>query len=282
MRVPAAACLALFLAAAAGHAQDRGNLARALAGAPEREFYLPKGLSEISGVAPASDHSVFAHNDEYGIVYEIDIGSGKVMKAFALGKPTVKADFEDIVARGGNVYLLTSDGRIYEAHAGEHRKRVLYNVYDTGVGERCETEGLAIGPGEGEFLILCKIARDPSLKERLVVFAWNLRDRAPAATPWLNVPLDGIIAELDQANFHPSAFVWRRETQTLLIASAKSRTLIEVDARGRLVSRVKLEKKRHAQPEALTLMPDGRLVIGDEGARGYGKISVYTPPASVR
>ncbi|MFO1186571.1 MAG: SdiA-regulated domain-containing protein [Alphaproteobacteria bacterium] len=276
--VIAALCAAFGICASAGSAQERGGLARALTNTPEREFYLPKGLSEVSGLTPASDHSVFAHNDEYGIVYEIDLGTGKVVKAFALGKPTVKGDFEDIVARGGSVYLLTSDGRIYEARVGEHRKRVLYNVYDTGVGERCETEGLTIGPAGDDFLILCKIIRDPALKERLVVFAWNLRERTPVSTPWLNVPLDGLIEELDQANFHPSAFAWRRDAGTLVIVSAKGRTAIEVDLQGRLISRVKLEKRRHNQPEALTFMPDGRFLLGDEGVRGRGKISVYAPP----
>lgn len=258
-------------------AQERGMFARAMARQPERAFYLPKGLSEISGVAPASDHSIFAHNDEFGIVYEIELETGRVERAFALGKPTAKADFEDIAARGGYVYLLTSDGRIFEARIGEHRKRVLYNVYDTGIGQRCETEGLTIGPGNEEFLILCKTMHDPALKERLVVFAWNLAERAPAVTPWLDVPLDGLVDELDQANFHPSAFVWRRDTGTFLIVSSKGRTAIEIDAEGRLIARFKLEKKRHNQPEALALMPDGRLVVGDEGARGRGRITVYAP-----
>ena len=276
---PAVAFLVLSIAATAlTHGRDAGTFAAGLAARPQQQFFLPNGLSEISGLAAASADSVYAHNDEYGIIYEIKLGSGKVVKAFALGKPTVKGDFEDLAVRGGYVYLLTSDGRIFEAHEGEHRKRVLYNVYDTGIGAHCETEGLANGPTEDDFLILCKQARDAALKEHLVIYAWNLRDRRPAVTPWLNVPLDGLVGELEQANFHPSAFVWQRAQGTLLIVSAKGHSAIEIDLQGRLIARIKLSTLEHPQPEALALMPDGRLIVGDEGPRGRGKLSIYAMP----
>jgi hypothetical protein len=245
---------------------------------PEREFLLPQGLSEVSGLAVASDDSVFAHNDEYGIVYEVELKTGKTVKAFALGTPTVKADFEDIATRGEYIYLLTSDGRIFEARKGEHRKRVLYNVYDTGVGQRCETEGLANGPREDEFLILCKRMRDPSLEDRLVIFLWNVADHSPVTAPWLNVPLGSLLDKLEHANFHPSALAWKRETGTLLIISSKGHNAIEIDSQGRLRGRYKFDKDRHPQPEGMTMMPDGRLVIGDEGPRGHGKLTIYAVP----
>jgi hypothetical protein len=268
-------CFAASTANAQG--ADHG-IARYLIQTPEREYLLPQGLSEVSGLAVASDLSVFAHNDEYGIVYEVEVATGKTIKAFALGASTVKADFEDIAARGDYVYLLTSDGRIFEARKGEHRKRVLYNVYDTGVGARCETEGLANGPTENDFLILCKRMRDEAFKDRLVVFLWNVADHSPVTAPWLNVSLDGLLGKLEQANFHPSAFAWKRDTRTLFIISAKGHNAIEIDMRGRLVSRYKVDKRRHPQPEGMTLMPDGRLVIGDEGPRGHGKLTVYSVP----
>lgn len=249
-----------------------------LSKAPARQFFLPQGLDEISGLAVASSDSVYAHNDENGIVYEIELGTGKVVRAFALGKPTAKGDFEDIAVRGGYVYLLTSDGRVFEAPLGEHRKRVLYNVYDTGVGVHCETEGLATGPKDDDLLILCKQPHDAALKDHLVMYLWSVHDRSPVASPWLNVPLDGLVAPLQQANFHPSAFYWRRERGTFVIISAKSHAAIEIDQQGRLIDRVKLDKQDHPQPEGLTMMPDGRLILSDEGARGHAKISIYAPP----
>src|SRR4051812_47919324 len=174
------------IAWAAPPAREGATISTYLRQAPARQFYLPEGLSEISGLAVASRTTVFAHDDNYGIVYEVDLYGAKAVRAFALGKPTVKADFEDIAVRPGYVYLLTSDARLFEAALGENRKRVLYNAYDTGVGTHCETEGLANGPAEGDFLILCKKAREVELKDRLVIYRWNLHERTPVAAPWLN------------------------------------------------------------------------------------------------
>jgi len=254
------------------------TLAAYLRQAPAREFYLPEGLTEISGITVASNDTVYAHDDNYGIVYEIALSTEKTLKAFALGDPTIKADFEDIAAHGGNVYLLTKDGRIYEAPVGENRKRVIYNAYDTGVGAHCETEGLANGPAEGEFLIVCEKPRDVEFKDRLVIYRWSLQDRKPVAAPWLNVSLDGLVPKLDQANFHPSALAWRRDKGTLIIMSAKGHSAIEIDQQGRSIDRVKLDKDLHPEPKGLAMMPDGRLVVSDMGSRGHGKLSVYNVP----
>jgi hypothetical protein len=266
------------IAVAAAPGKDSATLSAYLGQAPAKQFYLPKGLSEVSGLAVASNDTVFAHDDNYAIVYEVDLRTEKAIKAFALGKPTVKGDFEDIVARDGYVYLLTSDGRLFEAPVGANRKRVIYNAYDTGVGEHCETEGLAFGPADGDFLILCKKPHEAGIKDRLVIYIWNLHDRRPVATPWLNVSLDGLVEKLDQANFHPSAFAWRRERGTLIIVSAKGHSAIEIDQQGHLLDRFKFDKQRHPQPEGLTLMPDGRLILSDEGPSGHGKIAVYNAP----
>ena len=266
------------VAIAAAPLNENPTVSGYLRQAPAKQFLLPDGLSEISGLAVASNDTVFAHDDNYAIVYEVDLNSGKSIRAFALGKPTVKGDFEDIAVRAGDVYLLTSDGRLFEARIGENRKRVLYNAYDTGVGEHCETEGLANGPADGEFLILCKKPHESELKDRLVIYIWNLRDRTPVAKPWLNVSLDGLVETLDQANFHPSAFVWQREKGTLIIVSAKGHSAIEIDQQGHLVDRIKLDKLQHPQPEGMAVMPDGRLILSDEGPRGHGKISIYNLP----
>ena len=93
------------LAAAPG--QDGATVSGYLRQAPAKEFYLPEGLREISGLAVASNNTVYTHDDNYAIVYEVDLNLQKAIKAFALGKPTVKGDFEDIAVRDGYVEGIT-------------------------------------------------------------------------------------------------------------------------------------------------------------------------------
>ncbi len=161
---------------------------------------------------------------------------------------------------------------------GENRKRVRYNAYDTGVGTHCETEGLVNGAADGDFLILCKKAHEVEFKDRLIIYKWNLHDRTPVTTPWLNVSLDGLVEKLDQANFHPSAFRVAARQWHIHHCVGQGPSAIEIDQQGHLIDRIKLDKVDHPQPEGLTLMPDGRLVLSDEGPQGHGKISVYNLP----
>src|ERR1700704_3308634 len=97
-------------AMAAAPGQESATVSEYLRQAPAKQFYLPDGLREISGLAVASNNTVYAHDDNYAIVYEVDLNLQKAIRAFALGKPTVRGDFEDIAVRDGSVYLLTSDG----------------------------------------------------------------------------------------------------------------------------------------------------------------------------
>lgn len=250
--------------------------------AEPQQISLISGLFEISGLAVASENSVYAHNDEHSIVYEIDISSGQVQSAFALGNPTLAADFEGIAAWNGRIYLITSDGLLYEALIGAHQSRAKFNAYDTGVGEFCEVEGLAVGPahpsGEGNFLILCKSARQPELRDRLNIFTWNLEDRLPVSTPWMSLERDDILKKKEQKKFKPSAIEWKEDTAHLLIISGSNNQYIRLAQEGTVIAKSKLRSQYHRQAEGLTIMPSGHIVIADEGSsRQAGQLSIYKP-----
>ena len=197
-------------------------------------FSLNQGLTEISGLAVASQDSVYAHNDEHGIVYEIALADGRIIAAFALGEPTVKADFEGIAAFDGRVYLITSAGLVYESKIGPHRARVRFNIFDTGVGDFCEAEGITPGPSRDEFLIICKTAHKPELDGRLVVFKWSLAERLPVHTPWLNVKESDFLTPQERKKFRPSAIEWRAQSNSLVVLSARSHLFLNLRRDGKI------------------------------------------------
>lgn len=274
-RRPVAAVLAalLFWAAADVRGEDGGFRSSGL-GDPARKISLPKGLFEISGLAAGPDNSVYAHNDEYGIVYEIGLKDGAIITAFALGDPTVKADFEGIEVVDGRVYLITSAGRLYEAAIGAHRHRVRFNIYDTGAGDFCEIEGLSRGPGAGEFLLLCKAVRDPARTKHLLIFKWGLAERMPVRAPWLDIAWADILSPKERINFRPSAI--ERSESGLVILSARNRLFLELSRDGKLLRKGRLAARDHNQAEGVARMPSGDLVIADEGyGRRPGQITIY-------
>jgi len=244
-------------------------------GAP-RQMLLVRGLREISGLAAASENSVYAHNDEYGIVYEVSLKDGALIAAFALGDPTVSADFEGIAVKDDRVYLATSNGLLYEGLIGEHRKRVRYNIFDTGVGAFCEVEGLTIAPEDGALLLLCKTARSRELEGRLVIFRWSVDDRLPVSEPWVSIPYDNFLNDQDALVFRPSALEWDDERKAMVVLSARSHKLVVISPVGSLLYEMDLSETLHAQPEGVLLTSKGDIVIADEGpGRRPGMLSVY-------
>jgi len=241
---------------------------------------LEDALFEVSGLAVASDTSVFAHNDEHGIIYEISVENGDVRRIFALGDPTIAADFEGIASSHDRIYLITSNGILYEGLLGDHQSRVRFNAYDTGVGSSCEVEGLSKGPrdenGELSFLILCKSPRQPEFKDRLTIFKWNLSERLPVTETWLSIDRDNLLRQSEQKRFKPSGLHWQADTGHLFIISGGNRQFLLLDKEGEKIANYVLSKDHHRQTEGVVIMPNGALVFADEGSRkSFGTLSVY-------
>ena len=226
-------------------------------------------------MAVGPENTVYAHNDDYGIVYQVRLDEGEVVRAFALGDPTIERDFEGIEVVGERVYLLTRQGRIYDALIGENKTRVKYNADDTRAGDFCETDGLTLGPpaddGSATFLILCKTPKRKTPKEkvskdRVRIYRWSLHARRPVQTPWLDVAREDL-KDGKPKNFTPSGLAWSQEYQQLFIISAKAQRYASLRRGGQVLQKSALPKKTHPQAEGITITPAGDLVIADEAQR---------------
>ena len=261
-----APCLAVLTLASCGEVEESG----------ETGFALPSELSEVSGLAAAGPDSIFLHNDEHAIIYELRLSDGRALRAFALGNPTIEGDFEGIAANDERVFLVTSDGLIYSALPAEHGQRTTYQVYDSGVGPRCEIEGLSIAPDGDGLLLLCKRFRDGTDEALLEVYFWPFGAERSYVEPWLSLPLNGLVADNEVAEFQPSGIEWVEARQRVMIVSARNRILLTLDIEGALLDHRKLEEERHPKTEGIAVLEDGRLVLADEGSMTRaGRLAVY-------
>lgn len=245
---------------------------------PSGQWHLGTRLREISGLAMTRDGRLLGHNDEHAIIYEIDQASGTLRKGWAFGTPTVSGDFEGITVVDDMVYLVTGTGRLYEGAEGNDGDRVPFNMYDTGVGSRCEVEGLSYDAETRMLLLPCKTPHEKDLEDFVTVFQWSLDARSTPADVRMRLPIEEVERRLGQRRFRPSGIAVHPVTGSFFVlASQGGAAIIEVSAQGQLLGAVELDGNRHGQPEGIAITPDRRLWIADEGGRGRGRLSQYRP-----
>jgi len=236
-------------------------------------FDLPSRLEEISGLAVTPDGRLFAHDDERGVVYEIDPVEEEVVKAFSVGDPPVRGDFEGIAVVGERFFLVTSHGLLYEFREMGDGRAAPYRLTDIELGATCEIEGLDYDPRDDALLFACKV----SAPERGVIVIHRVAlDPERGTLDPLLVPRDLLEAFDVRRSFEPSALVVD-PSGTLILLSASREAIIEIDRSGRVLAGRRLSSERHRQPEGLALGPDGTLYIADEGDGRRARVTLYAP-----
>lgn len=251
---------------------------------------LPLELREISGLALTADGRLFAHGDEDATVFEIDPRDGRLRKRFRLA-PTgsepdlgkkgregmVAGDFEDIAIVGDRFFLVTSTGVLLEFAESEDGQRVPYTAHPTGLGERCEMEGLASDPAGANLLLLCKESHVRSERDRVAIYSWSLSDQKLEPAAHIVIPYSAITRSSGDGQFNGSALAFMPGGSSLVLVAGPQRLFAEISAAGKAVGGGKLDATSVLQPEGLAFLPDGTLLISSEGGKGPATLSGYAP-----
>ncbi|MFU8815091.1 MAG: SdiA-regulated domain-containing protein [Pseudomonadales bacterium] len=254
------------------------------------QWALPgKGLREVSGLTLDPEGRLFAHDDELAVIYQLDYQNHEVVKAFALGDPPVKGDFEGIAWAEGQLYLVTSDGDLLVSDEGEHGEYLPYQRHVTRLGQRCEVEGLHYDAPQRLLRLACKTIREPGSKKRTLVLAWSLDTASPAPEHDLELlwpePAEAAAAGAEgllgdgsgpRRRLHLSGITWSPRAGNWIAVAHRQRALVEFAPDGTLVRAFQIPNTHlHPQMEGIALTADGTLIIADEGGKGRGRLSVY-------
>jgi len=239
------------------------------------QWALPDKLREISGLALTSDERLLAVSDEEAIIYEIDATNGRLVKAFAIGEPTLRGDFEGIAVAGGEVWLLDSDGGLYSFVEGADGQRVAYERIKTGLVDECEFEGLTADARSGRLLLVCKESRKK--KKGLRIFEWLIAEGEGQEIVELDLPEDAMSKSIGEKRVNPSGISIDSATGNRIVIAARQRAIFELSRDGRLIDVImRLDKRRHPQAEGIAITADGRLIIADEANNGPARLAVYS------
>lgn len=240
------------------------------------QWLLPEYLQEISGLVTVADDRLLTHDDEIGVIYEIDPLAGGIVKAFTLGEEGVLDDFEGIAAADGFLYLVTSTGTLYRFREGVDGESVYFDLFPTPLEQICEVEGLTFDPAQRRLLLACKEMLDEHRFEQVSVYGWSIDDETFSGLIF-EIPEEELRQEIDNEHFNPSGMVYRSQTGTLFVIAAKQRLILELTMNGELIAIMHLAKKKHHQVEGITFLSNGLLVLADEGEKHRARLSLYSP-----
>lgn len=267
------ALLIALLVACSSPASGGAQAGSLFAAEPAARTRLPDELREISGLATAPDGRLFAHDDEHALIYQLEAASGAIVSRFSLGDPVLAGDFEGLaIAPDGGFYLTTSAGEVYAFREGADGAHVSYQRYETDLSSICEIEGLAYLADANALIFACKrVYREG--RERMAgspLRIWSIG--ASATSPWSPVSAD-LAEAAGVRHFRPSGVEIDPASGRVLVISANDPALVELDRNGAVIAARALQ--RHPQPEGVAVLPDGALIISDEGAGGRPRLTRY-------
>lgn len=144
---------------------------------------LPKKLKEISGLAYASDTRLFGLNDEKGIIYQIDLGKGEIVKSFSIGKRILFKDFEGLAIAEKTFFAITNSGELYKFYEQKDGGYSNYKKLFTGLSQKFDAEGLCFDPETYSLLIACKGYSGKGNNNLKAIFSFDLNSNKINAKP---------------------------------------------------------------------------------------------------
>lgn len=251
---------------------------------------LPRALREVSGITAVDGRTIACVQDEDGTLYFVDLVGERGVRAVPFGAP---GDYEGLARVGDDFWVLRSDGLLLRLVVAEDR-------YRTAERHRIETpdrefEALCFDAPANRLLILPKHlgAKDKHPGSVRPVYAFELASRSLAPEPVCAVRAKDLRRELKalavelpprttaRGRTHDDLELYCSELSTmpgshdLLLLSAVDGVLLRIDrGTGRLLGALPLDAETFPQPEGMTFLPDGRLLVASEGGAGEASVRV--------
>ena len=246
---------------------------------PSSVFKLAKDLREISGLSLLSDSSVVAIQDEKGVLFELSLADGAILRESKFGK---SGDYEGVEVVGDSIYALTSSGDLYSMywHGDDVSKP---NKSETFLSSKYDTEGLGFASWNNTLLIAAKEYAGADLRSSKSIFAFDVSTKELSTTPTIIVKIDSIAAAahgdasipqkmLLRNWFKPSALAIDPLSNFIYILSSSYESIVVLDTSASIVSFDRLDPGIYPQPEGIAFKPNGDLIIASEGDGGRGRL----------
>jgi hypothetical protein len=251
---------------------------------PEMATSLPPALHEISGLTELDSASFACVQDEHGILFIYDIRRNRIVRELPFG---YDGDYEGVARVGKTVYVLRSDGVLYEIP--DYRlESSNTRFYETMIPAE-NNEGLCYDRAGHRLLIGCKgrLDKGPEFKDPRYIYAFDLKTKKLAPKPVYAFSVQDLSAYAVKNGIIPpvttkkngrtipsliklstSEIALHPVTGELYLLSAADHLLMIFDAKGRIRHMEALDPAVFNKPEGITFFANGDMLITNEGQEG--------------
>lgn len=248
---------------------------------PDAVLILPDILNEISGLTIIDATTVACIQDEHGIVFIYDILKNEITDQFNFH---IEGDYEDIVRVGKNLYILRSDGALFEISDFESQDYNL-DFFETGIPAK-DNEGLCYDRDNNRLLIASKskAGKGDENNDIRSIYSFDLATKILSAKPAFAFNVNALIkfalghniklkTKKDKNDPVPEPVLKLRTsaisihplTKELFLISAEDNLLFIFSIEGRIEHIEKLDHEIFIQPEGLAFTESGDMLISNEG-----------------
>lgn len=235
---------------------------------------LNTDLDEISGILYyPKDTSIFAINDELGILYKIYIRKQIKIKRW---KFSIEGDYEDIALYDSTFYALQSNGNLKGFKFTDPHSFTIEDCTVPIQGEN-NFETLYYDSEQQKLILICKNCEADN-KNEVSSYAFNPLDHTFTDQPYFVIDSREIGEQLGRKKFkfQPSAAAIHPKTKELYIISAENKCIVVADRNGKVREAYKLDARLFKQPEGITFTPAGDMLISNEAAEiGTANILIF-------
>ncbi len=246
---------------------------------PDTLFRLPNKLREISGLTVLDEETLGAVQDEKGKIYLIDLHTGEIKDDPRFDKD---GDFEDLARVDDRVFVLRSDGTLYEI-TNWRANKLESTKHKTKLSQKHDTEGLVYDAEGARLLIACKEYPGKGLKNKRAIYAFDLTRMALIDEPVITIDLAAVTEQvgaqsgpnalvqralgpaLDLGGFKPAALAFHPVTGRLYVISSVRKAIVVLNPDGTMEAAWTLPDALFYQPESMAFLPNGDLFIASEG-----------------
>jgi hypothetical protein len=247
---------------------------------PDKIYVLPNALQEVSGITELDSNTIACIQDENGVLFIYDLSKEQVKNHYPF---YYNGDYEGIASADKSVYILRSDGVLFGISNYTSATSKMES-FPTGIPAK-DNEGLCYDRKMNRLLIAPKSGsgKDSDNKNHRYIYSFDLKSKKMAEKPVfefdlrvikkfamkhkMKVPMKGDKKgekKEPDLELRPSAIGIHPITNRLFVLSGLERLLYVFDMTGKIEYIEKLDPELFVQPEGITFLKNGDLLISND------------------